>query len=1307
MLAVDTFAVARPQPAGDNLTHIVDTDEAIDGTVAAQDIVFVYGKDASAPDVAVDDNVFAGDWGGLGFDQVGVARNNTGQKQILLDTDRDTDPEYLFHFGIGTGNAEVIAGDFNGDGFDDVGVWFADPGPGGGIIIHLKYASPTGDAFPRDQSSASPVTPDAVFQFGLKATDVIRAGDFTGDGRTDIAAIRNNGAAAKDWFISNAAASGAPFPNNNSVVPVSNTYQFGLTSHVPIVGDWDGNGTDNFGAISIGTGGGGVNEWLLDTNFDPTAERNVRYGLPGDIPYVGNFADVLWDGGGATDDWSVATNWSGDMVPVALDSVLIDQPGSLTVNYDSGVRTYTAFVTTEAIQQNGGTLVLQDNIQIASLHNFGGTLHLRSDVDIDDLQISNDLLVENVISVSDPLVLISGSIRVTGAFGGFFNNLELTGGLQITGSQTIGLDGNISGTGNLVINNVGDTQLSGNNTFAGDVTVNSGTVNLFSPTSIPATANLSLSGGGAVFSSSTSLNVRSISGTTSGGISVSSLIFGDATNKTYNGPITSSDIIKQGTGTFTFGPSTTIDGSVTASEGRVVAEPGVDFVFGGVTIQGGAVFENRTSTSLSMYAMTGASPRLELGGAADLTAPITFSSAVSPTIATVSPSDTIDVIGGLSGSVAGTGVQFDGRGTFLWFESHDATFTGTSTSSLINGTDLEFNAIWPATSDFTVGANSRLSGNGTFGGAVIGNGANATLAPGTTLGNDMGVMNVGSLTFSSASANLELNIGGTGSNAGLDYDQIISSGTVTLGSTLGLIGTNAVMGETYTIITNNSAGAVVGNFNGLPEGGTFIHDGLVFVVSYVGGDGNDVTLFAESAVVAWDGGGDGTSWNDPLNWVGDLVPAVGSDVVIDVPGTPTIVSSVDVMIGSLTSQEAISITGGLFESSGNVSAPSFIVAGGNYVAGHSLTTAAFAMNSGILTVTPNTSISDVNLVVSGGTIQTAGSGTEIIFGNWMALTGDVTINIDNDLALSGLHSGIGGIIKEGSSVLRLTNNNSYAGLTTINAGEIYLTNVGLLGSTASGTVVGGNARLRIGQGKINNDAVTLAGVNPSLLTFAGAPSFQDGDVILAAVDDANILTSNQLVVRGQISGSVSGAGRFNAGGTAENLTLQFQPSVDNTYSATTLLADGNLQTLTSDVIVIPGDIVVGDGDGARVLIARASQHGRPHRQRDAELRCLLGLGHAKRCQSVCRQSDDQQFNGDGDHAECPCSNGVADRHDQYPALVHRHVDRCGNLHASCGYLADGADRSVCFHRHRIDQQLRRSRRNDHAGFEPWSRFADR
>jgi hypothetical protein len=76
-----------------------------------------------------------------------------------------------------------------------------------------------------------------------------------------------------------------------------------------------------------------------------------------------------------------------------------------------------------------------------------------------------------------------------------------------------------------------------------------------------------------------------------------------------------------------------------------------------------------------------------------------------------------------------------------------------------------------------------------------------------------------------------------------------------------------------------------------------------------------VTITATgSNQVLWDGGGDGTTWNNAQNWAGDVPPQLGDRVVIDVAGTPTIVySSGDTLILSLDCKESLTISGGTFE----------------------------------------------------------------------------------------------------------------------------------------------------------------------------------------------------------------------------------------------------------------------------------------------------------------------------------------------------------------------------------------------------------
>ena len=63
------------------------------------------------------------------------------------------------------------------------------------------------------------------------------------------------------------------------------------------------------------------------------------------------------------------------------------------------------------------------------------------------------------------------------------------------------------------------------------------------------------------------------------------------------------------------------------------------------------------------------------------------------------------------------------------------------------------------------------------------------------------------------------------------------------------------------------------------------------------------------AAVSWDGGGDGTSWNDPLNWSANTLPMTNDDVTINVVANPTITLTGSVTIRSLNNAETLVITG--------------------------------------------------------------------------------------------------------------------------------------------------------------------------------------------------------------------------------------------------------------------------------------------------------------------------------------------------------------------------------------------------------------
>lgn len=105
------------------------------------------------------------------------------------------------------------------------------------------------------------------------------------------------------------------------------TVTFGIQGDVPVLGDWDGNGTEDLGVFRNGM-------WYFDLDGQGgNAEKVFAFGLPGDVPVVGDFngdgitdagvfRDGVWffdlDGDGQLAEKAFAFGIAGD-VPVTGD----------------------------------------------------------------------------------------------------------------------------------------------------------------------------------------------------------------------------------------------------------------------------------------------------------------------------------------------------------------------------------------------------------------------------------------------------------------------------------------------------------------------------------------------------------------------------------------------------------------------------------------------------------------------------------------------------------------------------------------------------------------------------------------------------------------------------------------------------------------------------------------------------------------------------------------------------------------------------------------------------------------------------
>jgi hypothetical protein len=129
----------------------------------------------------------------------------------------------------------------------------------------------------------------------------------------------------------------------------------------------------------------------------------------------------------------------------------------------------------------------------------------------------------------------------------------------------------------------------------------------------------------------------------------------------------------------------------------------------------------------------------------------------------------------------------------------------------------------------------------------------------------MGTVNMGPLTSSggrlvlntviAASSSLKLTGGEVHvapSASSTDLGRITVPGPVSLAGALSVVTPvpqlTSPIGTVFMIVEKTTAGPIAGTFDGLPEGATVASGNNTLVISYVGGDGNDVTLTVVSSV---------------------------------------------------------------------------------------------------------------------------------------------------------------------------------------------------------------------------------------------------------------------------------------------------------------------------------------------------------------------------------------------------------------------------------------------------------------------------
>ncbi|MBX7101631.1 MAG: FG-GAP-like repeat-containing protein [Myxococcaceae bacterium] len=221
----------------------------------------------------------------------------------------------------------IVTGDFNGDGKTDLAA--VSPSAAGGWADWVSVELSTGSGFLSQEWRAA--TPTHMRNGGPGADYRVLAGDFNGDGKTDLATItRNGGGGWADW-VALELSTGSGFS--------STVWSAATPQHMRNGGDawyWvfaaDVNGDKKADLVTVTpNGGGGWADWYAvelstgagfqSTVFGSSTPRHMRNGggldyrvLAGDFDGDGrtDFATVSVQGGGGWADWYAVDLSRGD-----------------------------------------------------------------------------------------------------------------------------------------------------------------------------------------------------------------------------------------------------------------------------------------------------------------------------------------------------------------------------------------------------------------------------------------------------------------------------------------------------------------------------------------------------------------------------------------------------------------------------------------------------------------------------------------------------------------------------------------------------------------------------------------------------------------------------------------------------------------------------------------------------------------------------------------------------------------------------------------------------------------------------------
>lgn len=979
-----------------------------------------------------------------------------------------------------------------------------------------------------------------------------------------------------DWAINSTAAADGPitaYTGYTDIAATGSTIADGAASNVRL------NSSGGGGNIALGAATTTINTLLQNTTTAATVNNaggTLRLGATGGVllPAAAQSLTI----GTAPDSGTLtaggADNTAGEVILInnSANAVTVN---SVVADNGSGIVSLTK-------AGSGSATLAGNNTHTGTNIVAGGTLNVSAD--------SNFGTIPGAATPGQ-IVLNGGTLNATTSFtldanrGMFLGAVGVNGhnggAISVASGQTLTYSGVVAGgqaaaaagltmtvgPGSLTKSGAGTLILGGINTYAGSTYINGGTLSIGADANLGGIPgcympeNLVLNGGalqvtvGFTMSANRGVRLGPVGGAGTGTFNIDAsqtLTFNGQISDNWNG---TGALTKTGDGILALGASVNdYSGNTTISGGTLQLNHGRAIPNGtgkGSIINNGVLALNGVTYAANAISGSGSLDSIGAGVANFIVGSLNTSDAINWSI-TQNGGGPLNLVKTGSGTFTYSGSSAHSGSTLI--NSGTLALTGSaamgSTTNIVVSSGATFSVSGLAGGTLTLNSGQIVSGAGTVLGTLdtVGGGA---IAPGASAG----TLTMGGLTLNGGSLNYELaNVTTTGAGVN-DYTIVTGLLNVSGPTALNLTYLNALPAGSgkYTLISYNTFAGDVNNIS-VPSGFTISNNTALKTI--------ELLINHVPVSLTWRGDGVGNLWdiNTTANWNANTTTFFNGDTAnFDNTGSNT---------------PAINITTPIVAAAVNVNASQDYNFTGASLAATTLTKGG----SGTLTL-ENDNLYTSGGTISGGTLQVGNAGTTgTIGGGSLTNNAALVFNRADTITVTNEITGSGSLTQTGTGDVGLNASNSYAGLTTVSAGRLFVANGNSLGSTAAGTVVSNGAELFITLNvNVDNEPLTVVGLGTGgvggalhkggagVTTYGGAVTLLgdtmfniDGGATLNLTNAAGvngIAANANLQLAGSGAGNISGPILLGAG-TVTNSGGVWTVSASNNYAGNTVISGG-------------------------------------------------------------------------------------------------------------------------------------------------------